>query len=83
MTPTNSKKVNGKESNGKWWTPAVLLGIMTIVGGIGLHLINRVDAASLERTKAVKEGLRREIDEQNKRLERIEGKIDRLILDKK
>ena len=95
MTPqTKGKKVNGKESNGKaWMTPAVLLGIMSIIGGVGIHLINKNDVTSLERTSMVKEGLQREMDTHVKRadkrfegidnrLERIEGKIDKLILHK-
>ena len=69
--------------NGRWWTPAVLIGIILLAASVAAFAINNTDAASCERTRALKDYVFREMelrsDGLNQRLDSIERKIDRIL----
>jgi hypothetical protein len=72
--------------NGRWLTPTALIAVIVVIGSVAAFTINGVDAASSERTKALKDYVFREMelrgDGISKRLDSIERKIDQILADK-
>ena len=74
---------NSNGNGNRWWTPAVLMGIIILAASAAAYAINGVDSASCERTRALKDHLYREVELRsegvNQRLDSIDRKLDRIL----